>query len=177
VTATSGAVGVVLLMFVVGSDFRREGGGSGGCCERGMGKSGEPGCDVTGKGGGGEDREEGWVFVVAGAFGAGEGSDGAVAAPLAVEVEVAVAVAAAAAAAAPEPEGLRMILRTPVPPSVFLCFGSVPNGAILSRTPNRISPASSKLALLCTGGSSHLSMNARDPPSLVEARGISPPVP
>ena len=47
-------------------------------------------------------------------------------------------------------------------------LGRAPNAAICSSTPWRSSPASSKLGLFCTGGSSHLSMNARCPPAALE---------
>lgn len=94
------------------------------------------------------------------------------------EDEDAAAAAAAAAAAFPDAVGLRMIFRTPVlpPPSVFLDLGNDPSGAMFSNTPNRTSPASSKLALLCTGGSSHLFIRAREP-SLLDERAASPPDP
>lgn len=91
----------------------------------------------------------------------------------AVAAAATAAAAAAAAAAAPDPEGLKMIFLTPVvdpvPPSFFLALGNEPSGAMFSKTPNRLKPASSKLALLCTGGSSHLFIKARSP-SLFEPR-------
>lgn len=40
-------------------------------------------------------------------------------------------------------------------------FGSVPSGAMFSRTPDRKRPASWKLGLFCTGGSSQLRMKFR----------------
>lgn len=69
-------------------------------------------------------------------------------------------------ALAAEPEGRRMILRTTVPPvspAGFLGLGMAPRGAIVSSTPYRINPASSKLGLACTDGSSHRAMNALEP--------------
>lgn len=54
-----------------------------------------------------------------------------------------------------------------VSPVAFFAFGKAPNGAMFPNTPKRINPASSKLGLLCTEGSSHLCMNDREP-SLAE---------
>jgi hypothetical protein len=75
-------------------------------------------------------------------------------------------------AAVPDVFNIIFLVGTPFSPLAFLALGKAPRGAIVSTTPPRTNPASSKLGLLCTDGSNHRCKNDREP-SLAELRDTS----